>query len=1129
MTPLRFATWNVRGFRNRVKQSAVVSFAKNQGIDLLFVQEANFRTPLDVTLFRRNCQVEGFFSLTNAKACGVGVIFVSGRYREKAHCVFGADGRTLLLDLFIDGRKFRFTNVYAPVTRSDTNRFFRDLHAYLLEPLPHVVLGDFNCVVDTTRDVRGPGRGGSSYHAKELTKILRHLMLTDAWVHHHGDDFVPTRTSRHTESRLDRIYVPDMLLPLVISCEVLALPNTLVKSSDHAPVVVTVKAKPGARRRDAAWRLDPVILQDDECVARIRSRLESSLLASPCASPADWDDLKATWRELLQQEGSARKKRLTARLNEILRRIRIIQSADALTTCTRDYLDSLMVQHDRLLSATAKGTRAARAVPGDPSDADLREVSGNGSLRISEVLRPDGTLTSDPAEIEATFRDHFKVAFSEPDPSEVQPDPALDKALFKNLRRLEVDECETLCAPASLDELRQAIRSMSPNSAPGIDGLTAGFYMTFFDVLGAPLLHIVNLVLGERAKPASFGAGRIVLILKDGAPPNDPSSWRPITLLNVDYKIVAAIVNNRTKVFLPDLIAPHQSCAVPGRSMYTNLTLTRDVFEYASYKRVAGAFLSLDQAKAFDRVRHSYLLGTLAEFGFPEEFVAVIALLYQDLQCCVAVNGATTDSFPYTRGIRQGCPLGPTLFVLSIEPLITSVASDERIRGLPLTGLEELKILAFADDLSLFLRDARSLVRFRQVFSTYAAASGARLNEAKSKALLFGPFPAEAIGTIEAVSAVKVLGVLFTCEGVAASTWRRVIDRAHLLIERAKLSDLTLRDKAVAVKTSICALASHVSRVTTMPTRIANHLNQLITAFMWDGNPPPVKRHLLQLAPSEGGLGLPHVQTTSKILALKTARALAQKSDYAGRGLLLYWSSVGNDWLEAGGHSGPFAESPSPFYRVAAATMRMLAKEVPGCEIESDPPARLVETLTAHQLDEDDKRRARRAMREIATFSRDTPREVQDFLWKRAWNVLPTRQRLHHFGIVPDARCPNCRETETQDHALLNCPAARPVWRMIAQCFGIRPPPNHRRNKGTFARVVFALTLFVIWQRRSLAEARRKPVRAAYPTVSRIKRLVWAHLSEELEASGEESFLRRWHTRFFFLRNGKLVSPLIPY
>ncbi|XP_075723758.1 uncharacterized protein LOC142765839 [Rhipicephalus microplus] len=159
--------------------------------------------------------------------------------------------------------------------------------------------------------------------------------------------------------------------------------------------------------------------------------------------------------------------------------------------------------------------------------------------------------------------------------------------------------------------------------------------------------------------------------------------------------------------------------------------MTCDVFTYATRKRVSGAFLSLDQAKAFDPVRHAYLFETLCEFGLPMDFVKVIRLLYSDLRCSMVVNGFTTDIFEYTQGIRQGCPLGSTLFVLFIEPFLSSIVCGPNIPGLPLTGVEELKVLALAD-ISLFLRDARNLEYFQRAFASYTEVSGAMLNDEKS-------------------------------------------------------------------------------------------------------------------------------------------------------------------------------------------------------------------------------------------------------------------------------------------------------------------------------------------------------------------------------------------------------------
>ncbi|KAH7961441.1 hypothetical protein HPB52_009059 [Rhipicephalus sanguineus] len=130
--------------------------------------------------------------------------------------------------------------------------------------------------------------------------------------------------------------------------------------------------------------------------------------------------------------------------------------------------------------------------------------------------------------------------------------------LCQHLQRLGEEEFTTLCGGATTDELHGALRGMPANSAPGVDGLTAGFYATFLEILGDALLSLVNAILSQCKKPDSFRAGRIVLLLKDRA---------PITLLNVDYRIVASNLNNRIRLLLPDIISPLQSCAVDGRSV----------------------------------------------------------------------------------------------------------------------------------------------------------------------------------------------------------------------------------------------------------------------------------------------------------------------------------------------------------------------------------------------------------------------------------------------------------------------------------------------------------------------------------------------------------------------------------
>ncbi|KAH8023137.1 hypothetical protein HPB51_011251 [Rhipicephalus microplus] len=127
--------------------------------------------------------------------------------------------------------------------------------------------------------------------------------------------------------------------------------------------------------------------------------------------------------------------------------------------------------------------------------ADLREVCGNGSSRITQAMRPDGSTTDDQAEIAAILRSYFKSLFQEvaPEDGYSLSQPVAD--LCRNLHRLGEGAYETLCGEASIEEVRYAVANMSPNSAPGLDGITAGFYQAFLDLLGEPLVALVNEVL----------------------------------------------------------------------------------------------------------------------------------------------------------------------------------------------------------------------------------------------------------------------------------------------------------------------------------------------------------------------------------------------------------------------------------------------------------------------------------------------------------------------------------------------------------------------------------------------------------------------------------------------------------
>jgi len=169
-----------------------------------------------------------------------------------------------------------------------------------------------------------------------------------------------------------------------------------------------------------------------------------------------------------------------------------------------------------------------------------------------------------------------------------------------------------------------------------------------------------------------------------------------------------------------------------------NLHLFRNVTDYTNEHNIEAA-ISYDQAKAFDRVSHVYLFKVLTAFGFSENLVSWVALLYNDISSSIMVNGFISSCFSVTRSIRQDCPLSALLYVLCIEPLAIAIRQDQRVRGLKLPGSRDrVRLAMYADDTNSFVGDIREIEATLELFNKYSSASGARLNANKCKGLWLG-------------------------------------------------------------------------------------------------------------------------------------------------------------------------------------------------------------------------------------------------------------------------------------------------------------------------------------------------------------------------------------------------------
>ena len=205
------------------------------------------------------------------------------------------------------------------------------------------------------------------------------------------------------------------------------------------------------------------------------------------------------------------------------------------------------------------------------------------------------------------------------------------------VRNLEIptlrdEERDNLEGPLTYDECRKALETFQNDKAPGEDGFTIEFLKYFFDLLGNDLLASFNEAHAKGELSISQRRGIITLTPKEDGSLLDLSNWRPITLLNVDFKIAAKAIAKRLEPILGTLIHPDQTGFVKGRYIGGNIRLVNDVMEIAKTQNLPGILTPLDFRKAFDSLEWPFIMKTLDYFKFGTDMKRWVSTFYSNIE-----------------------------------------------------------------------------------------------------------------------------------------------------------------------------------------------------------------------------------------------------------------------------------------------------------------------------------------------------------------------------------------------------------------------------------------------------------------------------------------------------------------
>ena len=214
-------------------------------------------------------------------------------------------------------------------------------------------------------------------------------------------------------------------------------------------------------------------------------------------------------------------------------------------------------------------------------------------------------------------------------------------------------------------------------------------------------------------------------------------NWRPVTLLNVDYKLATKLIAHRVAKILPKLINEDQTGYVKGRYIGQNIRLIKDEMKLTDLEQIPGIAIFIDFKKAFDTVDWRFLHKTLEMFNFGPQILQWVKTFYSDATSCVINNGYASEFFKLQRGVRQGCPLSGPLFVLCAEILANAIRADKTIKGINIYN-REIKLSQYADDTTVFVADLSSAKNLFSLLDAFKKCSGLEVNKSKTEGMWLG-------------------------------------------------------------------------------------------------------------------------------------------------------------------------------------------------------------------------------------------------------------------------------------------------------------------------------------------------------------------------------------------------------